>query len=343
MMVVLQHGVLLLAGAGRDFLYSLEMGAVAVTIFFGLSGFIVAEALATFYAGRPGAFLANRMLRVVPPYVAALAVTLAVDCWLYSRGMLVPLDAPLQGAPWEPAVLFAGLLEIVPGLTPHRVSGQDFSFVPFAWTLRVEFAFYLAACATCWLMERLSEGGQARRRTTAAAVLAVSYAAFVVFACRHRGPAQGGGLQVICTPFFAFGFGLFLLGRRPNTAARLHAVLVAGGVVVGFTFWGQRGHPVMAYQLPLLCALLAALALLARSRAASERLRRWDRRLGDLSYPLYVSHGVVLSLLAGLSARRGALPYVEAPLLAVLLAACLHSAVEQPLRAVRARLRGVEL
>ena len=342
MMVVLQHGLLLLAPSGRDFLYALEMGAIAVTAFFAVSGFIVAEASATFYAGRPGAFLTNRVLRVVPPYLAAWAVTVAVDCALYASGRLVPLDAPLQGAPWQPAVLLAGVLEIVPGLTAHRVSGQDFSFIPFAWTLRVEFAFYLAACATCWLMRR--QGSRLRQHTLLAGVLGAAYLAFAAFAWAHWAPSQGRtALQVICVPFFAFGLCLFLSGRCRGGAGLLHLLLVSSGVLVGFTFWGQRGHPVLAWQVPLLCALFAAIAVLSRAGPLPPTLRAWDRRLGELSYPLYVSHGVVLSLLAGVSARRGAVPYAAAAVLALALAAGLHMAVEQPLRGVRARLRGIWL
>jgi peptidoglycan/LPS O-acetylase OafA/YrhL len=342
-MVVLQHGLLLLAPPDRGFLYSAELGAIAVTTFFALSGFIVAEASASFYAGRPGAFLANRALRVVPPYLAAWAITVAVDSALYAAGRLVPLDAPLHGAPWQPAVLLAGVLEILPGLTAHRVSGQDFSFIPFAWTLRVEFAFYLAAFCTCWLMS-WPAGGLAWRRAAVAGALGVAYLAFAAFAWRHWGAARGSGaLQVICVPFFAFGLCLFFLGRWTGAGSRLHLLVVSGGVVLGFTFWGQRGHPVLAFQLPVLCVLFAALALLSRVRSVPDGVRRWDRRLGELSYPLYVSHGVVLSLLAGLVTRRGAILYVAAALLALMLAAALHVAVEQPLRAIRTRLRGATL
>ena len=341
LLVLLQHGLLLLAHSHRALLYSLELGAVAVTTFFALSGFIVAEAASSFYAGRPGAFLANRALRVVPPYLAALALTMTVDSWLYADGRLVALDAPLAGAPWQPRVLLAGVVEIVPGLTARRVSGQDFSFIPFAWTLRVEFAFYLAAFATAWLMALRHAGGLAWRRAVVAGALGVAYLAFAGFVWRHHGQSSpGGGLQVICVPFFAFGLSLFFWARRPGRLRALHLLMVSAAVVLAFTYWGQRGHPVLAYQLPLLCLLLGALAWLSGVGSVPERVRRWDRRLGELSYPLYVSHGVVLSLLAGVFARRGLVLYGVAAVLALLLAGGLHVVVEQPLRAVRTRLRG---
>ena len=344
MLVVLQHGLILLVPSDRDFLYAHEVGAVAVTTFFALSGFIVADASSTFYSGRPSAFLANRSLRVVPPYLAALAMTVAVDSWLFTTGRLIALDAPLQGAPWQPRVLIAGLLEILPGMTARRVSGQDFSFIPYAWTLRVEFAFYLTAFGTCWLM-RLKTQGFDWRRGGVGVALGTAYLAFAMFAWRHRSSGVGAGvaLQVICVPFFAFGLGLFFLERWPGVASRLHLLLVSAAVLLGFTYWGQRGHPLLVYQLPLLIVLFAALALLSEVRSIPDNVRRWDRRLGELSYPLYVSHGVILSLLTGLSARRGALPYLCAPILALLLAASLQITIEKPLRAMRSRLRGASV
>ncbi len=339
LMVLLQHGLLLLPAAGRDTFYELELGAVAVAVFFALSGFIVAEATSSFYAGRPAAFLANRVLRVVPPYLAALALSIALDSWLFHAGRLVPLDAPLTGPPWRGRVVLAAVLEIVPGLPSYRLSAQDFSFIPFAWTLRVEFAFYLVAFATCWLMLRGTQA--AWRRPIGAAAFIAAYAAFGVFLWRHwRYGAAGGGLQFLNVPFFAFGVCAFLALRDRSQPARAHLLFVAACVPIAFVLCGERGHPVLAYQLPMLVALFGILLWLAGAATPRGQWRVWDKRLGEMSYPLYISHGIVLTLLASLSAARGALPYGLAVVMALGLALGLHAVVEQPLRGVRARLRG---
>ena len=341
MLVLLQHGLVLLPMAGREVFYTLELGAVAVTAFLALSGFIVAEALTRFYDGRPAAFLANRVLRVVPPYLVMLVVSVALDAWLYRSGRLVALDAKLLGSPLQPGVLLAGLLEIVPGLTARRVSGQDFSFIPFAWTLRIEFAFYLAAFATA---AALTARWFARRRTmlVGAAILA-AYLVFAVFAWRHRAGAPAGALQMLCIPFFGFGLAVFFRLHWAGTATLLNLLVVSAAVPVAFSFWGQRGHPALAFQLPLLAGLFVALAALARVGDMTPASQRWDRRLGELSYPLYIGHGAVLTALASLSARRGALPYLAAIAVSLLLAGMIHVVVEAPLRGVRARLRGARV
>ncbi len=342
MMVLLQHGLLLLPGGARDAFYQLELGAVAVAVFFALSGFIVAEATGSFYAGRPGAFLTNRVLRVVPPYLAALALSVLIDSWLFAAGRLVPLDAPVMLPPWQRRVLLSAVLEIVPGMPAYRLSGQDFSFIPFAWTLRVEFAFYLVAFVTCWLI--VSGRADAWREAIGAGAFAGGYAAFGLFLWRHwLYGAAGGGLQLLNIPFFAFGVCAFLALRDDGRVARLHLLFAAALVPVAFVLCGERGHPVLAWQLPMLIVLFGTLLVLARAPAPAGWVRVWDRRLGELSYPLYISHGIVLTLLASLSAARGAAPYGMAVVGALGLAVWLHALVEKPMRRVRDRVRGAQV
>jgi peptidoglycan/LPS O-acetylase OafA/YrhL len=336
MMVLAQHSLVLLPASARTVFYTLELGAVAVSCFFALSGFIVAEALSRFYAGRPFAFLANRILRVVPPYLAALALAITAESLLYATGRLLPLDAPLQGAPWQGRVVFAAICEIIPCLPTWRLSGQAFSFIPFAWTLRIEFLFYLLAFLACWLRRRTSGP---MGRAVLPAVLAAAYGAFLLFLWRH-GQAP---LQLLTVPFFAFGLCCFAYRRRPDRGARLHLAAVAAAVPLAFTFWGQHGHPEPAYQLPWLCCLCLLLFWLSGVVGVPDWLRNWDRRLGELSYPLYIGHGIVLVLLSSLAGPRGWLLYAAGIAASLVLAIALHAAVERPMRHLRDRVRGTQI
>ena len=328
-MVLAQHGMLLLTPGQKLRWPGLVLGPVAVACFFALSGFIVAEALTRFYRERPLAFIGNRFLRVVPPYLLVLLLTIAMQGALFAAGRLVPLDTPLRGAPWQPRVILAGLFEIVPGMPARRISGQDFSFIPYAWTLRVEFAFYLAAfAAAAW-----------RRPWAVAACLALAYAAFARFLLRHGAGAQ----QILCVPFFAFGLGCFFLQRRPGLASRLHLLAVAAFVPLAFTFWTQKGHPAMAYQLACVCTLFGVFYALTCIGKMPDRLRGFDRRAGDLSYPLYIGHGVVVVTLLSLGGQHGWALYGAAMAASIVLAASLHLAVEMPLRGMRDRVRGTNV
>src|ERR1700760_2948596 len=52
------------------------VGSVAVLVFFALSGFVITEAVDCVYRKRPGAFLTNRMLRIGPHFVLAIALSM---------------------------------------------------------------------------------------------------------------------------------------------------------------------------------------------------------------------------------------------------------------------------
>jgi peptidoglycan/LPS O-acetylase OafA/YrhL len=243
----------------------------------------------------------------------------------------VTLDGALHGPPWAPRVILAALCEIIPGLPTARLSGQDFSFIPYAWTLRVEFAFYLAAFATCAAM-----GRSRQRPAVLGGAIALAYATFLIFVLRH-----GAGLrQILCVPFFAFGLACFLTEKRSGVLPRLNLLAMALCVPLAFTYWGQRGHPILAWQLACLGPLLLGFYGLTRIGDLAARLRLLDSRLGELSYPLYIGHGVILVSLASLTERRSWPLYTFGMVASVLLAAALHQFGEKPFQGLRDRLRG---
>src|SRR5690348_5903421 len=78
-----------------------QTGRVAVEAFFCISGFLITMVASGRYAGRPGAFLANRFLRIYPTYWACLAVGFAVVMLLPQSVALHPsLKAPATAGDW---------------------------------------------------------------------------------------------------------------------------------------------------------------------------------------------------------------------------------------------------
>src|SRR5438128_1325496 len=78
LMVAVGHGSMFATTGLSAFIDPLRLGAVAVLTFFILSGFVIAEANQNFYAGKPGRFLINRALRILPPYYVALVASIAL-------------------------------------------------------------------------------------------------------------------------------------------------------------------------------------------------------------------------------------------------------------------------
>src|SRR5947209_17886730 len=58
-------------------------GYIAVLMFFVVSGYLISNALETFYAGRVREFAVNRFLRIYPSYWFVLAATVAVMWGVY--------------------------------------------------------------------------------------------------------------------------------------------------------------------------------------------------------------------------------------------------------------------
>jgi peptidoglycan/LPS O-acetylase OafA/YrhL len=328
-MVVLQHFQHLLAPGDRLVFSRFGFGAVAVAMFFVVSGFVVTEANAIFYAGRPHAFVVNRLVRLVPPYLAALLLSIGVHAALWHTGSLVLWDYPASGTPMTVARLFAGVMGLVPGLQALR-RGDPFEFIPFAWSLRVEMAFYAGAWATILVAGR-TRWPHLTIGAVLAGALAVSLASF-----------RGGQPSILsCLPMFLVGVAFCVLMRRP---ARTSCAFMAAALPVaclGFASWGQHGHPDLAMQLAVLSGLVAVFAVLA------DRPAGWwhaaDRRLGDLSYPLYLNHYVVGIGLTGLCAARGPAVYVAGVVLSIGLAAAMGALVDGRLVAFRNRVRRVAL
>src|SRR4051812_15055840 len=53
-----------------------DVGNTAVLVFFALSGFVIIEAADQVYGGKPLAFMANRLLRIMPHFILAVALSM---------------------------------------------------------------------------------------------------------------------------------------------------------------------------------------------------------------------------------------------------------------------------
>jgi len=338
LLVLCQHSLHCLPLGNRSFFYHAELGVIAVATFFAISGFIVAESNGTFYRDRPQPFMLNRLLRLVPPYLAALFVAMIVCCGLYAIGQFQTWDGSLQGPPWQPLLLLSGVLDIVPFFQPRYITNQNFTFIGFAWTLRVEFAFYIFAFVTYWFLSRNISA--LMRRMGAIASFGLAYVLFFTFV------ASGGKLpqQSLDIPFFMFGVCLYRLWKERTLFNVLHLAIAIICVFIAFPFWQQLGTPVLAEQFPILIILYAAFATLAFVPNMKDAWKTIDKHLGDLSYPLYLNHISVLFLLSNIGTEHlGWRLYAIGFVASIALSVLMFWIVEIPLKSLRDRVRGTAL
>ena len=322
---------------------NLAGGPPAVQAFFTISGFYMALVLHEKYpTGRAGtlAFWLNRLLRLAPLYVLVLAVT-AIVAWqtrehspfFLTLGRLSPAWQALVWAVNVTGVGLDGLLFVAvdPASDGLRLSPRLDAYAPLSptnlqlvgqgWTLSLEMYFYLLAP---WLV-------RLRLRWLLIAM-------GLSLACRVA-LAVGPGWQ---TPPFYYQFfpselATFLLGTLAYHGYR-H---VGCGPGVGGR-WGWWSLPALIVLTPLWFRLpvpakslgyAAIVAAIVPALFVATRSSRWDRWVGELSYPVYLFHGLAMLLLG----PRGQNPLIVLAVTLIASAAAV-ALLEWPVERLRQRL-----
>jgi peptidoglycan/LPS O-acetylase OafA/YrhL len=325
------------------------IGGRSVVFFYIVSGFLMSYVLDSKYPRTKAGtyqFYKSRFLRIYPLWWAMLVFsTVAVSAgWLHRSPLGIFSAIFLFGSDW--LVPFAHYPE------------QYFGFFPFrteiGWTLGAEMTFYLLAP---WLL-------RSDRLAFAALVGSLAVRIIVFFALGPVGPhAPTFATYIIWSYFFLPStFMFFMLGhlarRVPYIATAgqwpAFAILIAALWFVSRSSWGP-GSDWFRFN-DYAATVLFALALPGVFQATkNNRVSNW---LGDLTYPLYLTHDMTMSALFGLWGLVGApgmtfvnfaksfsSPYTTGVVLFALLAvACLlvalivHVLVELPLRFAAVRL-----
>lgn len=288
---------------------ALAGGELAVQAFYVISGFYMAMILQDRYAGRTARFYRNRFLRLFPMYWSILGLTLGLSAalWLASHGTRAGLlGAWLDNGSalgWGPrlllgfsipflflqdAVLFLGAAPDGVLLFATNFRALDVPLHPFlpiapSWSLALELSFYLL----CPWIARL-------RIRWILAIAALSFGLKLGMASR------GLDFDPWSYRFFPTSLGYFLAGmlawrigsrnRLPALPAALRTALWLG--LVGTLLLWRSGPE------PRSLLFVAALACLLPSVFRLSKDWRWDRRIGDLSFPLYLSHWPTFAVVA---------------------------------------------
>ena len=351
--VVFQHG-----GPIRGF-HPLG-GEEAVETFFMISGFYMAMILTEKYrgAGSHKLFWSNRALRIYPPYwVVALSTALLWTAARPHAETYSPLDVfrHLGGAgAWlvilsnlvifgQDAVMFTGgdahgHLYFTPNFRTAHEQVWMFLLVPQAWSLALELTFYVLAP---FLVRR--------RAGVLIAIVAASFAlrAYLFFAWNYRNDPWTYRFFPTEIGFFLAGSLAYRLYLRLKTHETPRLVLTAWTVGFFLLFFAYQFLPAMLIGSvalkPWIFFLFAWLSIpLLFLRFKHSRV---DRYIGELSYPLYIVHWIMIFSVASLWHRLGLAHGERAMFVAVSLAAsvilihCVSNPLEYFRQARVARLR----
>lgn len=341
--------------------FNLVDAGVSVLLFFIISGFYMAMVVTEKYgarseAGWRGRFYASRFFRLFPAYLVMVAVF--TSTLLLSPKRHFPINATGQPL-WSSIVIIVLNLAIVgqdifqtfvnsldfhetnalaarvASAMPPGFFDNRFIVVGQAWSLASELLFYLLAPFVVRSPLRIA--------LALAASLLVRWGLVFVL---------GFSSEVWGYNFFPATLCLFLMGSlayhfyarvgtRPD--ARVIGALIGSAIALFslWSIWRYGGvlliNRITGYDTPRLWIAYAAFALALPFLFAWSRTSRVDRWIGELSYPLYVVHGLVLGFIFGHFHRPGSDVAWDVCAIAISLAAAavLFLLVDRPVDAWR--------
>ena len=315
--------------------HACNFGYVAVLAFFVLSGFVITEAVYHFYRERPVGFIENRLLRIVPHYLLALAAMVVVCLILSDAGSLRLSRTPeIRPEAFEATNLLANLL----GFVPLSNQMMDFDFIGIAWAIRVEMMFYLFFAAALWLESVAGRLLDRRALTGILCAIALALTPLWFLSMAGRLPAM-----ISLAPYFVFGSALYFLLRargRPRTIQAFRAVPGGAAQFVVYTVQarapGTEGGAWVEFT--LLVVLVGLIIWLADTRLT--RLRPMDEALGRVTYPLYVFHPVVEVVTLSLAPGYSYWAFVMGIFASVAVSCALQALIDPTVDRIRDAVRG---
>ena len=278
-------------------------GVLAVESFFVISGFYMALVLDRRYRQRLGDFYWNRFIRLFPlywavwllyfvageiePSVDRFAALSAVDPSAGTVVLVLLANWLLVGSDWLLLLSSnADGLYFTSNFLAEPVWLFKFHYVPQAWSLPIELAFYLIAP---WLVH-------SPRR-----LIMVGLASFTA---KYFTLAQIGPVDPWYYRFAPFELWLFCLGALvwhvvpalKGRVERLGWPLLFTMVIFTLGYEWANPQPTWAVDAPRYFGYLAMLAFSLPVLFLAFGTSHWDRALGELSYPIYLVHLLVIGV-----------------------------------------------
>lgn len=330
-----------------------HLGVLAVNFFYVVSGFLITFVLNESYRFQFGSFAVNRYLRLFPAYYvcAVLALMLHLGTSAPAQfhgswgGVLRSGDvwANLLIFPWaflgDPAVNvnFTGVASLTSELARYRL-------IPSSWSVGVELVCY----ALLWMFV-------ARSRLLALSALTVAICWHIATIALPLHPVFNyAPIPAALLPFALGALAYFVRDAVPAIRVwrrlPLFPYLWLAATLAAFVLiWRLTEKPEIKifssiwYYANTVTAFVAITTI--QTAKMPGKLGLLDKWLGDLSYPIFLSHwfcGYAAWLLLGSPpATRGVLIFLLGAALSILLSASIVRFVDQPIVRLRSRVRAM--
>lgn len=304
-------------------------GVFAVFGFYVISGYLISLILNEVYLFHLPSFVTNRFLRLFPIYYIVAAATLLA--------LALSQDLNAFHPAWNIQTRWKDIFGNI-FIIPFEFYDSSFRLVPPTWSVAVELVNYLAL----WLIV-------ARSRTLSILVLFISSAYHILSIL------DGGDWSRRYSPFYAallpFAAGsLLYFIKNPNKTAsspwtrhipRLSiSFWLINLILCGFA-GGLGGRFFNWFFYINLLSFTVFFYFNLPSRSATSTLR-WDKRLGDLAYPILLTHWIVGYLMGQLlldGQRRGIALFAISVIPIIAISYALSKAVDSMVEPLRVHVR----
>lgn len=254
------------------------LGNYSVSFFFILSGFLMTLIMNKTYGFSTNGFKVfwlNRILRLYPIYYLVLLLTLVLIIIFPDVDRIKSIDIPKSFFDW-----FTNLTMIYPNIVPHRIEPR---LVEQSWALTNELFFYLL----------ISLGiSKSLKRTIAWFTLSIMYYAFT-YKFYDLATFRYSAIPAASLPFSA-GALLYWYISKFKASQKHNYFLIALYFILFYVngFYGKRLGDLSIY-LNIGVGLLLVLELF---KFKNKKFFKIDKYIGYYSYPIYLSHFMVLIL-----------------------------------------------
>lgn len=282
-----------------------EWGGYGVGIFFLISGAVIPLSLKKYSSE---GFLAGRVFRIWPVYIAGFSVTL-----------LAILIAGLHFGKPFPYRSYDVVSHYLPGLHDLlRSPGID----GVIWTLEIEVKFYVLCVLAAPLLRRMS----------AVVFLVPAFIALACFACMSHSTPPLFIVLALSGQFIIFMFiGTAFVYWREGAILCRSAMVIGSLLLAAFlalVLWG----PVQSLNVQP-GSYIAAVATFLFFAWKWKRKSKIADFFSSISYPLYASHPAVGYFVVALALQGGLSPWtsmVTASIVVITIATVIHALVEVP-------------
>lgn len=317
---------------------NLYPGQVGVLLFFTLSGFIIFSAYYSSYQGRPLAFLINRGLRIYPMlWIAFLSAIFVV---------IVFADRSLESLTLKDF----GLKQLIFGFFAIFANFDTAQAVwnPLgpAWSITVELKFYLSAIIAVGLCRSLL--GRHERQGVFLVCFVVLVLCLVTQLSESHNRFFG---EIKFGAFFALGALLYFIVIAKDRSISAILLAIFATATIGYFFathddWSYAGLDLSSSKRQLSALLffsMTSLMVLLLFVQPSSSIRSVDRFLGDLTYPFYLFHRIVIAVALSSAVTKGPAAALTIFLMALFASYVMLRLVDRPLVPLRNRFRGRSL